>query len=154
MGPGQRFGPISMGVTGIPVIGNVGPGSSGKILGPCSRTPPGVALARVAESGLSDVHISVHLSMSKSYSVADARAHLPQILDDVEAGKEVQLTRRGQPVAVLLSPQRYEALRREHSNFGDAYRAFVGRHAPEEIGVEADFFESLRDREAGRRVRL
>jgi prevent-host-death family protein len=94
------------------------------------------------------------VSMSKSYSVADARAHLPDILDDVEAGKEVQLTRRGRPVAVLLSPERYEALRREHSNFGDAYRAFVGRYAPEDIALEADFFDSVRDREPGRRVRL
>jgi len=38
-------------------------------------------------------------SMSKSYSVADARAHLPDILDDVEAGKEVELTRLGKLLA-------------------------------------------------------
>jgi len=94
------------------------------------------------------------VNMSKSYSVADARAHLPDILDEVEAGKEVQLTRRGRPVAVVLSPQRYETLRRERSNFGDAYRAFVVRYAPEDIGLEADFFDSIRDREPGRRVQL
>ena len=92
--------------------------------------------------------------MSKSYSVADARAHLPDILDDVEAGKDVQLTRRGRPVALVLSPQRYEMLRSEHTNFGDAYRAFLGRHTAEEIGLEPGFPSSLRDREAGRRVRL
>ena len=92
--------------------------------------------------------------MSKSYSVADARAHLPDILDDVEAGKDVQLTRRGRAVALVLSPQRYDMLRSEHTNFGDAFRAFLGRHAPEEIGLEPDFFGSIRDREPGRRVRL
>jgi prevent-host-death family protein len=92
--------------------------------------------------------------MAKSYSVADARAHLPDILDDVEAGKEVQLTRRGRPVAVVLSLRRYEALRNEQANFGDAYRVFVSRHAPEEIGLEPDFFDSIRDRVPGRRVRL
>jgi prevent-host-death family protein len=92
--------------------------------------------------------------MAKSYSVADARAHLPEILDQVEGGKEVELTRRGRPVAVVLSPQRYEALRREHASFADAYRAFVDHHAPEEIGLEADFFDTIRDREPGRRVRL
>jgi antitoxin Phd len=92
--------------------------------------------------------------MSKSYSVADARAHLPEILDDVEAGKDVQLTRRGRPVALVLSPQRYEMLRREHTNFGDAYRAFLDRHAPEEIGLEPGFFTSLRAQDVGRRVRL
>jgi prevent-host-death family protein len=83
--------------------------------------------------------------MSKSYSVADARARLPKILDDVEAGKDVQLTRRGRPVAVVLSPLRYEMLCSEHTNFGDAYHAFLGRHAPEEIGLEPGFFSSLRD---------
>jgi prevent-host-death family protein len=92
--------------------------------------------------------------MSKSYSVADARAHLPDILDDVEAGKDVQLTRRGRPVALVLSPQRYEMLCREHTNFSDAYRAFLGRHTAEEIGLEPGFLASLRAREPGRRVRL
>ena len=93
-------------------------------------------------------------SMSKSYSVADARAHLPDILDDVEAGKDVQLTRRGRPVALVLSPQRYEMLRSERTSFGDAYRAFLGRHAAEDIGLDPGFLASLRDREPGRRVRL
>ena len=92
--------------------------------------------------------------MSKSYSVADARAHLPEILDDVEAGKDVQLTRRGRPVALVLSTQRYEMLRSEHTNFSDAYQAFLGRHAPEVIGLEPSFFSSLRAQESGRRVRL
>ena len=92
--------------------------------------------------------------MSKSYSVADARAHLPDILDQVEAGREVHLTRRGRPVAVVLSAQQYKALRSEVVNFADAYRAFVGRHSVEEIGLETEFFESLRDRRPGRRVGL
>jgi prevent-host-death family protein len=92
--------------------------------------------------------------MPKVYSVADARAHLPDILDDVEAGKDVQLTRRGQPVAVVMSQQRYDDLRRERSQFGAAYRAFLARHTPGDIGLDADFFDSLRDRQPGRRVRL
>jgi prevent-host-death family protein len=94
------------------------------------------------------------LTMAKNYSVAEARAHLPEILDEVEAGKEVQLTRRGQPVALVLSRQRYEALCSEHTTFGDAYRAFLARHAVEEFGLEDGFADSLRQREPGRRVRL
>jgi prevent-host-death family protein len=92
--------------------------------------------------------------MAKSYSVADARARLPDILDEVEAGREVQLTRRGRPVAVVLSAHRYEALRSERTAFGDAYRAFLERHSPEEVGIDPEFFQSLRDRTPGRRVRL
>jgi prevent-host-death family protein len=94
------------------------------------------------------------LSVAKSYSVADARAHLPDILDDVEAGREVELTRRGHPVAVVISPERYEALKGERAQFAEAYRAFVGRHSLKEIGLEPDFFEGVRDRQPGRRVRL
>jgi prevent-host-death family protein len=94
------------------------------------------------------------IQMAKSYSVADARAHLPEILDDVEAGKDVQLTRRGRPVALVLSPERYEMLRREHTSFIDAYRAFLDRHPAEDIGLEPAFVSSLRDRNPGRRVRL
>ena len=93
-------------------------------------------------------------NVPKTYAVADARSHLPEILDDVEAGKEIQLTRRGRAVAVMLSPERYEALRRKHADFRDAYRKFVSRHSLEEVGLEDGFFESARARESGRRVRL
>jgi len=92
--------------------------------------------------------------MAKSYSVADARAHLPDILDDVEAGKEIALTRRGRAVAIVISPEKYEALRGEQSNFGEAYRAFISRHALDEVGLESDSLDSTRDRAPGRRVRL
>jgi hypothetical protein len=57
-------------------------------------------------------------------------------------------------VAIVLSPGRYEALRKKRADFRDAYRTFVSRYSLEEIGLEADFFESVRDRGAGRRVRL
>jgi len=92
--------------------------------------------------------------MSKSYSVADARAHLPDILDEVEAGAEIQLTRRGRAVAVVLSSRRYEALQSERTTFADAYRAFLHRRSGEELGFDRPFFDSLRDRGPGRRVRL
>jgi prevent-host-death family protein len=92
--------------------------------------------------------------MARSYSVAEARAHLPDILDDVEAGKEVRLTRRGRPIAVVLSPEKYEALRGQHASFRDAYRAFAEHHDAAEIGLEPDFFDSIRDRAPGRKIRL
>src|SRR5260221_14202843 len=93
-------------------------------------------------------------SMPKAYSVADARTHLSDILDEVEAGAAVQLTRRGRPVAVVLSSQQYQDLRSKRSNFGYAYRLFLDRYVLGDVGVDADFFNSLRDREPGRRVRL
>jgi prevent-host-death family protein len=101
------------------------------------------------------MYINMYSScMAKSYSVAEARASLPDILDEVEAGKEVNLTRRGRKVAVVISAEQYEALRSEQASFGDAYRAFLDRHPAGEIGLDADFIDSLRDRGPGRRVRL
>ena len=92
--------------------------------------------------------------MPKTYSVAEARAKLPEILDDVEAGNDVQLTRRGRAVARLLSTQRYDSLQAGHAGFIDAYRAFVGRHDAAERGVDSDVLNAVRDRSPGRRVRL
>lgn len=46
----------------------------------------------------------------QSFSIADARSQLPTIIHAVETGDVTQLTRRGKPVAVLLSLKEYEAL--------------------------------------------
>ncbi len=36
-----------------------------------------------------------------AYSVAETKAHLSEILREVEAGTEVTITRRGQPIATI-----------------------------------------------------
>jgi prevent-host-death family protein len=41
--------------------------------------------------------------MSKQYSIAEARRNLPTLVNEVESGTEVELTRRGTPVAVVVS---------------------------------------------------
>lgn len=94
------------------------------------------------------------MAMAKSYSVADARARLPDILDEVETGKEVHLTRRGRPVAVVISSHRYDTLRSAPASFREAYRAFLKRYPLKDGGIDARSFASLRDRTHGRPVRL
>ncbi|MFI5427970.1 type II toxin-antitoxin system Phd/YefM family antitoxin [Aeromicrobium sp. UC242_57] len=42
----------------------------------------------------------------RSVSVAEAKAHLSELLDAVEKGEHVQITRRGRPVADLIPKQR------------------------------------------------
>jgi antitoxin (DNA-binding transcriptional repressor) of toxin-antitoxin stability system len=39
-------------------------------------------------------------------TVTEARATLPELLDRVEAGDEVVITRHGKPIAVLVAPDR------------------------------------------------
>lgn len=90
----------------------------------------------------------------KSYSIAEARANLPSLVDEVEAGQEVELTRRGKPVAVVISRREYDHMRPGHPRFRDLYQGFLGRHSLREIGLESDAFNDLRARDEGRRVDL
>ena len=91
--------------------------------------------------------------MARRYSIADARARLSEILDEVEQGQDVELTRRGDTAAILLSAQRYQELQRPHSRFRDAYRDFLATHSPRVVGLSAKSVRSLRDRSTGRPVR-
>lgn len=42
----------------------------------------------------------------KSVSLADAKAHLSELIDRVEAGDSIEITRRGKPVARLIAVAR------------------------------------------------
>jgi prevent-host-death family protein len=90
--------------------------------------------------------------MSKRYSIAEARSNLPTIVDEAEAGLEIELTRRGKPVAVLVSPRQLERLRGGRPRFSDVYKAFLSKHSLADIDLENDFFESVRDKGVGRKV--
>ena len=92
--------------------------------------------------------------MPQRYSIAEARSHLPTIVDQAESGVEVELTRRGEPVAVVVSSREFERLRGKRSHFSDAYKKFLETHSLREIGVEDDFVASTRDRTTGRKVSL
>ncbi|WP_437829998.1 type II toxin-antitoxin system Phd/YefM family antitoxin [Sorangium sp. So ce1153] len=92
--------------------------------------------------------------MPKRYSIAEARANLPTIVDEVEAGSTIELTRRGKPIAVVLSRQEYDALRPERPRFSETYRHFLERFRLEEIGVNRDYFGALRAASSGRKVAL
>ncbi|MBI4616063.1 MAG: type II toxin-antitoxin system Phd/YefM family antitoxin [Planctomycetes bacterium] len=91
--------------------------------------------------------------MSRSYSIAEARGNLAAILAEVECGGAVGITRRGKPVAVVLSAAAYERMSRSGLAFGEAYRAWRERHDPEDLDLGREFFASLRDRSMGREVR-
>lgn len=90
----------------------------------------------------------------KQYSIAEGRSDFPTLVKEAEAGFEVKLTRRGKPVAVLVSLGTWERLRGERPPFARAYRDFLSRHALDEVGLEEGFVRSLRMRNAGREVSL
>jgi prevent-host-death family protein len=88
---------------------------------------------------------------ARRYSIARARAELPSILRAVEKGSEVELSRRGTPVAVILSVADRARLSARKS-FGDAFDAFVATTPPGKLGRNA--FSGLRSRSPGRKVKL
>jgi prevent-host-death family protein len=90
----------------------------------------------------------------RSYPVAEARQNLPRLIRDAERGRTVQITRRGEPVAVLLSASGYRALAGEGPSFLATVRALRERHAVERLGIGEQEFEGLRDLAPGRVVSL
>lgn len=101
------------------------------------------------------MYIEVYIfDMAKRYSIAEARSNLPSIVDQAEAGQEIELTRRGKPVAVVVSLRELERLRGERVPFGVAYRRFLKKHSLRDVGIDEDSLRSARDRDSGRKVTL
>ncbi len=92
--------------------------------------------------------------MPRQYSIADARSNLPNIVDQAEAGAEVELTRRGRPVAVVVSRRTFDRLRERRGQFSEAYERFLERFPLDEIGLDHAEVLRVRDKTPGRRVML
>jgi len=93
--------------------------------------------------------------MSKSYSIVEAKNHFTELVHAVEHESAIQLTRRGKPVAVLLSTREYERLRKGKVDFWEAYLAFRERYNLAELALDVDtLFADVRDRSLGREVDL
>jgi len=92
--------------------------------------------------------------MAKRNSIEVARSSLPTIVDQAEAGAEIELTRRGKPVAVPISHRKPERLRNDRPQFIDVYRAFLRKHSLKVLGVDNAFLQTARAKDAGRKVNL
>lgn len=92
--------------------------------------------------------------MPRSFSVAEARQHLPRLIRTVERGRAVEITRRGRPVAVLLSASEYLSLTGERSSFAEAIADVRKRLDVERLAIGDEDFAGLRERSSGRRIRL
>ncbi|HEY8172014.1 MAG TPA: type II toxin-antitoxin system Phd/YefM family antitoxin [Dehalococcoidia bacterium] len=90
----------------------------------------------------------------KQYSIADARRSLPTVVDEAESGSEVQLTRRGRAVAVVVSIEEYERLKAHRTTFAEAYAAFRKEFPAGGEGISPRTFRALRERGRGREVDL
>ena len=66
--------------------------------------------------------------MTDRHSIAEARRNLPALIREAENGKQVELTRRGEPVAMLISHQAFKYL--TSPQFGVALLQRIGISRP------------------------
>jgi antitoxin Phd len=91
--------------------------------------------------------------MGKSYSVAEARSSLTNLIDEVQDGEAVEITRRGKPIAVLVSTTEYANLTQRGKRRKGLWEAVIRlRNQPGFVGVDLNNPDSgsLRDRSIGR----
>ncbi len=91
------------------------------------------------------------MAKPKQSSIADARAHLPQLIRDAEAGKTIELTRRGDGVAVLIGSKHYARLASRLRPFSAAFDDFRRNVALADLDIDPDeVFGDVRDPDPGR----
>ena len=95
------------------------------------------------------------LPMAERHSIADARRNLPALVRDAENGGTVVLTRRGEPVAVLIGCREFERLKEGRPGFFAAWRKFAESVDLVELALDPDeLFGDIRGKETGREVWL
>jgi antitoxin Phd len=82
--------------------------------------------------------------MSRQYSVTEVRNHFASLIREVEQQTIVELTRRGKPVAVLLSIREHNRLTAPHSNFWEAYTTFRDQVNLQELSIGPDTWADIR----------
>ena len=93
--------------------------------------------------------------MSRRQSIADARKNLPELVRQAESGKPVELTRRGELVAVLVGRKEYDRLTAPARTFGDAWEKFSRTVDLREANIDPDeIFSDVRDDAPGRDAKL
>lgn len=93
--------------------------------------------------------------MPKQQSIAAARSNLPQLVRQAESGEAIELTRRGESVAVLIGRKQYERLATRSRRFSEAWNEFTRQVDLSELAIDPDeIFGDLRDTRPGRDIEL
>lgn len=81
-------------------------------------------------------------------SIAEAKSQLTRLIHEVERGQAVHITRRGRPVAVLLSEDAYAHLLqgRVQGNFWDLVQEMRSDARFEPVDWSREEVDALRDR--------
>jgi antitoxin Phd len=93
--------------------------------------------------------ISEKARSSRQVSIATARSTLPALVHLAEEGQAVEITRRGRPVAVLLSTLAYRRLASQTGDLFEGIKAFRKRNDLRGLCLDAALAD-LRDTSPGR----
>lgn len=85
-----------------------------------------------------------------SYSIAEARDKLTALIREAETTTAIELTRRGKPVAVILSMDVYRRLAEPPASFSSAYARFQEQIDTADLDLGPELFEGIRDTDPGR----
>lgn len=92
--------------------------------------------------------------MSEQVTIAQARHGLASLVRRLERLQRIEITRRGKPVAVMLSWDAYQRLSREPVGFWQAYTDFRQETDLASLQIESEIFTGLRSQDPGREVDL
>jgi prevent-host-death family protein len=92
--------------------------------------------------------------MTKTFALESVDGRMEEVLREVEAGNTAELTRSGEPVAVILSLHEYHQLAAGQPAFRDALDRFLASRAESVEPLEDSDLEGLRDRSPGREAAL
>lgn len=87
-----------------------------------------------------------------SYSIAEARNRFAELVHELDHVPQIEVTRRGQPVAVLVSVAEFKRLRSGGLTFWDAYTAFAQAVDLAPLDIEPEDFAGLRELSPGREM--
>lgn len=76
--------------------------------------------------------------MGQQHSIAEARSRLPRLVREAESGKAVELTRRGEGVAVLIGRKQYQRLVSRSRLFSEAWDDFTREVDLSELKIDPD----------------
>jgi prevent-host-death family protein len=85
-------------------------------------------------------------------SVAEARQNFARLIRRAQQGKAIEITRRGESVAVLLSASEYLSLTGNRPSFVEAIDRIRKRLDVNELEIGDEEFAGLREESPGREV--
>ena len=93
--------------------------------------------------------------MKRRWSIAEARAQLPALIRSAEKGGVVELTRRGEAVAVLVGKSDFDRMSAPEGGFWEACETFRSGHDLAALALDPDeILAGARPQEPGRGVRF